>query len=64
MINQVNSQPMISCPRMNMPKQEAKNIIMSPSLLMRLFEWCHEDANDDVDLHKALENIMSFNDII
>ena len=62
MINQVNSQPMISCPQMNMPKQEAKNIIMSPSLLMRLFEWCHEDAKDDVDMHKALENIMSFND--
>lgn len=62
MINQVNPQPMISCPQMNMPKQEAKNIIMSPSLLMRLFEWCHEDAQDDVDMHKALENIMSFND--
>lgn len=62
MINQVNSQPMISCPQMNMPKQEAKNIVMSPSLLMRLFEWCHEDAQDDVDMHKALENIMSFND--
>ena len=62
MINQVNSQPMISCPQMNMPKQEAKNIVISASLLMRLFEWCHEDAKDDNDMHQALENIMSFND--
>ena len=31
------------------PKSD-KNIVVSFSLLMRLFEWCHEDANDDIDM--------------
>lgn len=39
-----------------------KNIVVSASLLMRLFEWCHEDAKDDVAMHKVLEKIMAFND--
>lgn len=62
MINQVNSQPMISCPQMNMPKQEAKNIVISPSLLMMLLEWASKQGDNDIVLHQALENIMSFND--
>ena len=39
-----------------------KNIVVSASLLMRLFEWCHEDAKDDYAMHKVLEKIMRFND--
>lgn len=39
-----------------------KNIVLSFSLLMRLFEWCHEDAKDDVDMHKAMEKIVAFSD--
>ena len=39
-----------------------KNIVLTPSLLMRLFEWCHEDAANDVAMHKAFEKIISFND--
>lgn len=39
-----------------------KNIVLTPSLLMRLFEWCHEDAANDVAMHKAFEKIVSFND--
>jgi hypothetical protein len=62
MINQVNSQPMISCPQMNMPKQEAKNIIISSSLMMMLLEWASKQGDNDIVLHQALENIMSFND--
>lgn len=62
MINQVNSQPMISCPQMNMPKQEAKNLIISPSLMMMLLEWASKQGENDMTLHQALENMMSFND--
>ena len=62
MINQVNSQPMISCPQMNMPKQEAKNLIISPSLMMMLLEWASKLGDNDIALHQALENMMSFND--
>ena len=29
---------------------------------MRLFEWCHEDAQSDVDMHKVMEKLMAFND--
>ena len=39
-----------------------KNIVLSFSLLMRLFEWCHEDAKDDIDMHKAMEKIVAFSD--
>ena len=39
-----------------------KNIVLSFSLLMRLFEWCHEDAKDDVQMHKAMEKIVAFSD--
>jgi hypothetical protein len=45
----------------NCPKSD-KNIIMTFSLLMRLFEWCHEDAKDDVEMHEAMEKIVSFSD--
>lgn len=43
------------------PKSD-KNIVVSFSLLMRLFEWCHEDAKDDIDMHKAMEKIVAFSD--
>lgn len=43
------------------PKSD-KNIILTPSLLMRLFEWCHEDAKDDVAMHRAFEKIIAFSD--
>lgn len=39
-----------------------KNIILSFSLLMRLFEWCHEEAKNDVAMHKMMEKIVAFND--
>lgn len=44
----------------NNPKD--KNIILSFSLLMRLFEFMHEDAKDDVDMHKIMEKIIAFSD--
>lgn len=37
-------------------------LILTPSLLMRLFEWCHEDAANDVAMHKVFEKIISFSD--
>ena len=43
-------------------KQDDKSIKISFSLLMRLFEWCHEDAKDDVEMHKVMEKLVSFND--
>lgn len=43
-------------------KGNDKNILISPSLLMRLFEWCHEDATDDVSMHNVFERIIAFND--
>lgn len=39
-----------------------KNIVLSFSLLMRLFEWCHEEAKSDVAMHKMMEKIVAFND--
>ena len=45
----------------NKPSKD-KNIVISFSLLMRLFEWCHEDAKDDVAMHKVMEKLVSFND--
>lgn len=39
-----------------------KNLILSFSLLMRLFEWCHEDAKDDVEMHRVMEKLVAFND--
>ena len=43
------------------PSKE-KNLILSFSLLMRVFEWCHEDAKDDVEMHRVMEKLVSFND--
>jgi len=45
----------------NKPSKD-KNLVVSFSLLMRLFEWCKEDAKDDVDLHKMMEKLVAFND--
>lgn len=39
-----------------------KNIVVSASLLMRLFEFCHEEAKNDVSMHKVLEKMMAFTD--
>ena len=46
----------------NCEKSSEKNLVISFSLLMRLFEWCKEDAKDDVDLHKVMEKLVAFND--
>lgn len=47
----------------HLPKhQDDKNIIISMSLLMRLFEFMHEEAQDDVAMHNVMEKIISFND--
>lgn len=62
MINQENSQSILSCPLMNTPHQEGKNIIISPSLMMMLLEWASKIGDNDMALHQALENMMSFND--
>ena len=43
-------------------KNKCNKIIITPSLLMRMFEWCHEDAANDVAMHKAFEKIISFTD--
>ena len=44
-------------------QDDTKNkLVLTPSLLMRLFEWCHEDAKDDVAMHYAFENIIAFSD--
>lgn len=43
------------------PKSD-KNLVLSFSLLMRLFEWCHEDAKDDVAMHKVMEKLVAFSD--
>lgn len=43
-------------------KSNEKNIIISMSLLMRLFEFMHEDAKDDVSMHKVMEKIIAFTD--
>ena len=32
-----------------------KKIVISFPLLMRIMEWCHEDAKDDVEMHKVIE---------
>ena len=62
MINQSNTQPILSCPLMNTPHQEAKNIIVSSSLMMMLLEWASKQGDNDMALHQALENLMSFTD--
>ena len=41
---------------------KCSKIIVTPSLLMRLFEWCHEDAANDVAMHKVFEKIIAFTD--
>lgn len=41
---------------------EKKNLVISPSLFMRLLEFAKEDAADDVALHQVFEKIMAFND--
>lgn len=43
-------------------KTNNKNIILSMSLLMRLFEFMHEDASNDVVMHKIMEKIVAFSD--
>jgi hypothetical protein len=43
-------------------KDNSKNLILSFSLLMRIMEWCHEDARDDVDMHKVMEKLVAFSD--
>lgn len=62
MINQNNTQSILSCPLMNTPHQEAKNIIVSSSLMMMLLEWASKQGDNDMVLHQALENLMSFTD--
>lgn len=62
MINQSNTQSILSCPLMNTPHQEAKNIIVSSSLMMMLLEWASKQGDNDMALHQALENLMSFTD--
>lgn len=41
---------------------KCSKIVVTPSLLMRLFEWCHEDAANDVAMHKVFEKIIAFTD--
>ena len=62
MINQSNTQSILNCPLMNTPHQEAKNIIVSSSLMMMLLEWASKQGDNDMVLHQALENLMSFTD--
>lgn len=50
------------CMSVSSKPSKEKNLVISFSLLMRLFEWCHEDAKDDVDMHKVMEKLVSFND--
>lgn len=46
----------------NLGKSNEKNLILSFSLLMRLFEFMHEDAKDDVAMHKVMEKLVAFSD--
>ena len=62
MINQSNTRSILNCPLMNTPHQEAKNIIVSSSLMMMLLEWASKQGDNDMVLHQALENLMSFTD--
>lgn len=41
---------------------KCSKIVLTPSLLMRLFEWCHEDAANDIAMHKVFEKIIAFTD--
>lgn len=41
---------------------KCSKLVLTPSLLMRMFEWCHEDAANDVAMHKAFEKIIAFSD--
>lgn len=50
------------CMSVSSKPSKEKNLVISFSLLMRLFEWCHEDAKDDVEMHKVMEKLVSFND--
>ena len=45
-----------------MSDKSDKKIVISFPLLMRIMEWCHEDAKDDVELHKVMEKLIAFND--
>jgi hypothetical protein len=38
--------------------EEDLDVTISISLMVRLFEWVKEDAMDDVDIHKLVENII------
>lgn len=53
---------MSNCMNQSNKPSKDKNLVISFSLLMRLFEWCHEEAKDDVDMHKMMEKLISFND--
>lgn len=46
----------------NLGKSSEKNLVLSFSLLMRLFEFMHEDAKDDVAMHKVMEKLVAFSD--
>lgn len=46
----------------NLGKTNEKNLVLSFSLLMRLFEFMHEDAKDDVAMHKVMEKLVAFSD--
>ena len=41
---------------------KCSKLVLTPSLLMRMFEWCHEEAKNDVAMHKMMEKIVAFND--
>ena len=62
MINQSNTQSILNCPLMNTPQEKTKNIIVSSSLMMMLLEWASKQGDNDMVLHQALENLMSFTD--
>jgi hypothetical protein len=42
--------------------ESEKNILISFSLFLRLLEWSKDESKSDVDLHKVMEKLISFND--
>lgn len=57
-----SSEPIQSSNNSIMSDKSDKKIVISFPLLMRIMEWCHEDAKDDVELHKVMEKLIAFND--
>ena len=49
-----SSEPIQSSNNSIMSDKSDKKIVISFPLLMRIMEWCHEDAKDDVELHKFM----------